>query len=324
MKIIKVTDTKRLIPIAYFDICHEDGLTRKEISEKYKKEEVTPNKSCYFLQKFFHHLKQLGIDPKTYILKHLDQEWPICPISLKEVRLGRITGEGLIIPFFSVSVTPEFSPKFKEFCERMSEERKGAGNPMFGQYSWNKGLTKDTDDRLKEMGEKRQGAKMEEESKQKMRDARKKSEVKARHTTPHSEETKEVLRQNTARLWSEGVFNRVTSIHLKMREFLETLDLTSPVEEEFLAKYYALDFAFPDVKVGIECQGTFFHIDPRKYPNGPVTATQRRNAGRDKSKRKYLESKGWTVIEIWETEINNGEFKEYLKCKLKELNLLKV
>ena len=140
----------------------------------------------------------------------------------------------------------------------------------------------------------------------------------------HSEETKQKFREITAKKWADGVFNKKTSIEVKVEDFLKGIE--SSLKEKFvfqhLAKYFTLDFAFPDVKVGIECQGTFFHIDPRVYPDGPICAVQRRNAGRDKSKRKYLTERGWTIIELWEIEINDGRFKQQLLCELQKLNLI--
>ena len=84
-----------------------------------------------------------------------------------------------------------------------------------------------------------------------------------------------------------------------------------------------MDFAFPEKKVAIECQGTYFHVDPRRYPDGPINAMQRRNFGRDKAKKKYCNLIGWEIIEVWENEINDDSFKENLKCKLLELKIIK-
>jgi G:T-mismatch repair DNA endonuclease (very short patch repair protein) len=195
---------------------------------------------------------------------------------------------------------------------------------MFGKPAWNIGLDKESDARVKAISEKRIGTKASEETKAKQRQKRAEHPLKARHTTPHSKETKEFLRENTARLWAEGVFNRVTSIHLKTREFLQSIKLSYEFKEELQVKYFALDFAFPDIKIGIECQGTYYHVDPRIYPNGPKDKIQRRNFGRDKAKRNYLAKLGWRIIEVWETEINDGSFKEYLLCKFKKIRNIKA
>ncbi len=113
-----------------------------------------------------------------------------------------------------------------------------------------------------------------------------------------------------------------TSIHLKMRSYLATLALTEAPAEEHQEVYYSIDFAFPEHKVAIECDGDYFHINPAFYPNGPKDAIQRRNEGRDKAKNTFLRNRGWTVIRVWECDINAGTFKDTLLCKLKESGLL--
>jgi len=325
MKIIENADLVRIIPIEYFNVCLLDNKTREEISKMFTKTEVTKHKSCYYLDKFNHYLKTIhNLDMKEYCKKYLENEWPRCPINNEEVGF-KLNGKGIMLSRFVSTVTKEYSPKFKEACERFSIERKGDGNPMYGKDSWNKGLTKETNEILREMGERGKGRKQSEAQKEKNRQhmLRRLANGEVLHNTPHSEETKEFLRRNTAALWARGVFNRVTSIHIKMREFLQTLDLIENPVEEYQIKYFSSDFAFPEHKIAIECQGQYYHVDPRVYPNGPKTAVQRRNFGRDKAKKKYLDMKGWIMLEAWEAEINDGSFKEDILCKLKELKLLK-
>jgi len=51
---------------------------------------------------------------------------------------------------------------------------------------------------------------------------------------------------------------------------------------------------------------------------------KKRNFGRDKAKKAYLKKLGWAIIELWETEINDGQFKEILKCELQKLKRLET
>lgn len=321
MSIIEIDDLTRFIPSDAFNICKIDGLTRQEIRKKYTRSQVTLRKSCYYLDKFAFHIKSLeGIGIKEYCIKYLNIAWPVCPINGKDVGF-KIMGRGLKISKFNATVTREYSRKFDDACNKMSRERTGDGNPMFGKKAWNKGLDI-SHPTIRLMTDKFRGKPLSEEHKSKLRQRRAENPLKARHTTPHSKKTKEKARINTARLWAEGVFNRTTSIHIKMREFLMTLPLKETVVEEFQVKYFSLDFAFPNTKVGIECQGSYYHIDPRLYPNGPINAMQRRNFGRDKAKRKFMKQNGWRIIECWETEINDGTFKKFITDKLKELNII--
>jgi hypothetical protein len=318
------SDSYQIIPKDTFNICLVDNVSLKDICKMYTKNDLKKT-SVYALDKFSHYLREKhNLSIKEYTIKYLNFAWPKCPV--KEIDVGfNITGQGLIISRFAQGgVSRELMPKLDMAYKKFSEERKGEGNPMFGRESWAKGLTKDTNESLRMRAEESRGRKTSDETKQKQRKARKNHPLKARHVAPHSLETREKLRESTARLWAEGVFNRTTSIHIKTREFLQTLELAESVQEEFQVKYFSMDFAFPLAKVAIECQGSYYHVDPRIYPNGPINAIQRRNFGRDKAKKKVCcDQQGWKIIEIWEPEINNGTFKEYLKCKLKELNLLK-
>ena len=323
MENIKTAELKYVIPISLFDICKIDGLTEKQIREKYNRRAY----GAYYIQKFEYHLKSVHkIDLKEYCKRYLGIEYPKCPITGLDVNVRLKSAKGVTFNKYhrKAKFTKENSPKFKEFCNKMSVERRGNGNPMFGAVPWNQGLGLEHPI-IRANAEKRRGSKASEETRIKMRQRRAEHPLKARHNTPHSPETVEKMRVTTAKLWASGVFNRVTSIHLKVREFLKTLNLIEPFQEEYQVKYFSMDFAFPVAKVAIEAQGTYFHIDPRIYPDGPTNAMQRRNFGRDKAKRKVCcDQQGWKIIEVWETEINDGSFKEYLLCKLKELNLLKV
>jgi G:T-mismatch repair DNA endonuclease (very short patch repair protein) len=316
---IKEAKLTHLIPIYTFDVCLLDGLHKKDIVKRYP----SRKDGAYYLNKFSRHLQEAhAMTMRQYCVQVIKYKWPVCPQSQEPVGY-KITGKGLILSKFKkgCGTSKEFSPKFKAFCDRMSRERLGDGNPMFGSPAWNKNTT----DReyLEKMRVKRLGVKMSDASREKMRNRRRDSPIKARHCVPHSPEERVRMKLRTAKLWASGVFNRETSIEKKVKEFLGSLGLT--FEQQYQVKYFCMDFAFPEKKIAIECQGTYFHIDPRIYPEGPRDAIQRRNFGRDKAKNKVCcDQQGWVIIEVWETEINDGSFKEYLRCKLQELKVLSL
>lgn len=315
------TILNNLISINNFDKCLIDGLLKSEITSRFP----SRKDGAYYLNKFQNHIRvSHNIHSlKEYCKTYLNVNWPKCPTTGKEVGYI-VSGKGLILSTFAKGgINKTNCPNFRKGCEKLSKERMGAGNPMFGAVPWNNGLTKETNESVKRVSEKRMGWNPSESTRAKFREVRRLSPLKARHTTPHSEETKNKCRKATARRWAEGAFNRVTSIEKKTQEFLASILLNSKFVFQHQIDYFTVDFAFPDKKVAIECQGSFFHVDPRLYPNGPICAIQRRNFGRDRAKRKWVVDKmGWTVIELWETEINDGSFKEYLRCELQRLGLL--
>jgi very-short-patch-repair endonuclease len=107
----------------------------------------------------------------------------------------------------------------------------------------------------------------------------------------------------------------------KVEEFLKEINLLDDFKFQEQIEYFTLDFGDKKRKIGIECQGTFFHVDPRFYPDGAIYPIQKRNLSRDTSKRNFFKKLKWTIIELWETEINNGSFKEILMSKLLELGV---
>lgn len=317
------------IPTATFDICLADGLSLKEICKLYSRSDVQPNRKnpiAYRLDKFIHHLKVVHhLTIIEYCQKYSVYDWPKCPI--RGTLVGyKVEGNGLRLSRYAKGVVDTELPANQAFYKRISEERKGEGNPMYGKESWCKGITRDMGD---ERVEKRFAALENRVWTDEQREASRKRLVEfvaehgPLHAMPHSEETKEKARRNTARLWAEGIFKRTSSIHLKMRALLQSLPLKQPFVEEYQVTWFSMDFAFPEIKLAIEVQGSYYHVDPRFYPNGPETAMQRRNWGRDVAKRKVCcEQQGWTIIEAWEPEINDGSFANDIICKLKQYGLL--
>lgn len=318
MKTIETQDLKYFIPINMFNICLIDQVKREEIIKIYPKR----TQGIYYLDKFSNYLENKhSIKFKDYCKKYLKFDWPLCPASGEETGF-RVTGKGVFISKFKRGkITKKHCPNFAKSCRELSEKRKGIGNPMFGREAWNKGLDANHP-KIAKIVEKSKGRKTSLESREKQSASAKKRLVHGHTGKKHSEETIAKLRENTAKMYRDKKYNRVTSIEIKVRDFL--IEKRINFEEQHFFKYYSLDFALINEKICIECQGQFFHCDPRFYPNGPISNVQRRNLGRDKSKRKYLESKGWKMIEIWEAEINDGQFKDILTCKLKELKVLEA
>lgn len=312
-----------LIPITMFDTCLIDGMTRADISGTYTRDEIGKPKAAYYLDKFVHHLKvRHAMDLKTYCKTHLAVSWPKCPGTGKELGY-QLGGKGVVFSrYVAGGCTKVTHAGFAASCERMSKERKGSGNPMYGRPCWNLGLTAATDPRLASMVEKRRAYRPSRESIEKGRLKKLGQPSKTKGRRIHTDERREWFRGHTARLWQRGVFNRVTSIHIKVREFLSSLPLNEAFREEMTLGPFSVDFGFVAAKVAVEADGDYYHVNPQYYPNGPENAMQRRNHGRDKAKDAYAAKCGWTVIRCWEHDINSGAFKEPLTCQLRQSGLL--
>lgn len=326
----KPRPSSQLIPTATFAVCLADNLSLDDICKRYTRSDVHPDREnpvAYRLDKLVHHLRVVHcLTLVEYCRRFGVCDWPKCPIKGTDVGY-RIDGKGVHLSTYAKGAIDTSLPERQAQYERMRHERKGAGNPMHGKRAWNEGLTTESDPRVAAAIAKATANRppLTEEQRERSRE-RMLALIAERgplHATPHSAETKELCRRNTARLWAEGVFKRTSSIHLKMRALLLSLPLLQPFVEEHQVKWFSMDFAFPAVKVAIEVQGSFYHVDPRLYPNGPETAIQRRNWGRDQAKRKVCcDHEGWIIIEAWEPEINDGSFKEDIICKLRQYGLL--
>ena len=119
----------------------------------------------------------------------------------------------------------------------------------------------------------------------------------------HSAETIEKISRSVARQISSGKINKTSRVQLR---FYDALLKNFPDEEwevEWLIDFYSIDIANPNKKICIEVDGDFWHANEErgftlKYES------QKRSLKNDKRKNCYLTDKGWRVIRIWESEIN--------------------
>ena len=85
-----------------------------------------------------------------------------------------------------------------------------------------------------------------------------------------------------------------------------------------------VDILLKPVKVIVEIQGDYFHASPKKYKETDYFKQFDCTAGdiwkRDAKKREFLQSKGYEVVWIWETEINKMSDGQILEFFIKIYN----
>ena len=79
-------------------------------------------------------------------------------------------------------------------------------------------------------------------------------------------------------------------------------------EIKFVAQYsiedkFVCDFVIPTHKIAIECDGDYWHANPKIYDSNNLNNTQKKKIQTDKFKDKYLKNKGWVVLRFFESEI---------------------
>lgn len=173
---------------------------------------------------------------------------------------------------------------------------------------WNKGLTADTDSRVKrqsitlsnrysnDLVSSFKGRHHSNESKQKLSIARKK------YLNDHPEKVPYKLNHHSKQSYPEKYF----------REVFDNDDLLKTAVSEYRVKLYSLDFAFPDIKFYIEIDGEQHYKDSRIIEH-------------DKKRNLELEKLGWKSIRIRWSEYNKKsleekqEFIKYIKASVAQL-----
>lgn len=299
-----------------WDKCEICNKTLSEIKKDYG------GGNIYFSQAFKNHIiEHHNITIEEYFEKHKKISRPICKCGECNKPV-KITIQGSLIKWREYSCG-RFNGT-KEWSIRAKTERCGIGNPMFGKRPWNKDLDI-SDERIKSISDKHRGKKISDESKQRMSESAKKRLIHGHTGRHHSEKTKNFLRENTLRLIKEGVFVQTKSKpHVALSTILDELNIK--YLEEVISGHFAFDFYLVDFNIYIEVDGDYFHSNPKFYPDGPETKTQKINYARDCSKNKYCLSNNIKLYRIWEFNIlkSREEVKNQLICILNEYKLSNI
>ena len=102
-----------------------------------------------------------------------------------------------------------------------------------------------------------------------------------------------------------GGFNTATSIHLKITDLLEQLNIRFTDEKH--CGYYNLDIYLDDYDLYIEVMGDYWHSNPLLYKFNNLNEMQRKRIITDKRKNTFMKN-NYTghVLYLWETDINNN------------------
>jgi G:T-mismatch repair DNA endonuclease (very short patch repair protein) len=171
----------------------------------------------------------------------------------------------------------------------------GRVNPSFIEPVWNKGLTKETDERVKKSAEK--GAKTHSANWKNLDD-----EAKAR-------KMQQLL---------EGMrCKKETFIESRMKSFL--LDNGIDFIPQYVFNTFLLDFYLPDYNVAVECLGDYWHGNYKFYNRKSLDIIQKENIKRDIIKKRLLKKEKVYYFFIWEDDIRN-KFEQTSELILGRLN----
>lgn len=132
----------------------------------------------------------------------------------------------------------------------------------------------------------------------------------------YSEETIERMREAALRNLLEGK-HRKTSIEKITENILKELGVN--YKYSFILGNRQFDFVLPDYNVLIECDGDFWHCNPRIYskPN----EFQRKRMLIDLEKNKLASANGYFLLRFWETDIkeHTDDVKEEIERILRDI-----
>lgn len=132
---------------------------------------------------------------------------------------------------------------------------------------------------------------------------RKQMSKQAKQLWAEHPEWRERQRQITLGHHAAGIYPKArTKIELTVMSMLQEAQLSFLYQHK-LAEFICVDFFLPTHKLVIECFGTYWHCDPRVYPNGPQTKAQRKNSGTDRWREKKIAEMGYQLLILWEKDI---------------------
>ena len=187
---------------------------------------------------------------------------------------------------------------------------------------WNKGLTKEDDERL-DYGDKISSNLERNKKISEYRKGRKRPQHvldsldKGMREYWSKEENREKQRKKRVKYLKDYQYNNKTILESRFGDLLESIGV------DFIFQYticgFNFDYYLPKYDLVIEVDGDFYHCNPIKYPNGPIYETQKTTIKNDDKKNKICESSnGLTLLRFWETDINDkpewviGELKRHL------------
>lgn len=135
---------------------------------------------------------------------------------------------------------------------------------------------------------------------QKIKDANKKQ-----FDNPENREKHAIL---TAKQIAKGKTGKKNnSLELALKSIL-----TENFDFDFVHQYridrYVFDFYIPSANLLIEADGTFWHSDPRFYPDPEkLSFTQKKNKINDEKKTNHAILKGYKLLRVWEEDVINSK-----------------
>jgi len=178
--------------------------------------------------------------------------------------------------------------KPKSDSSRMGRyDKTGKNNPMFGKHHSDK-------------------TKLEQSKRMKENNPLHDPVIRLRHKqSMNTEERKMASKMANFNFLKSGRSKKSgTSIELTMKSLLDDLSIT--YEHQSIFKYYNFDFYLPKYDIYLECDGDYWHANPKFYGDKKLNETQKNNAWRGKAKDTFMKNQGKILLRFWEYDLKNN------------------
>lgn len=195
--------------------------------------------------------------------------------------------------------------------KKISEDRKGKNNPIHKVLSdprrmakWGRNISKSLKGKHRGPLEQRFGKKRADKIKKILSNAAKKRTIHGHTGKKHTPAAKRKMSISISKALKAGKMQKAFTMPMKFFHIiLRGLKINELFVREYILGRYSIDFCAPTLKLAIEVDGDFWHSNPLKFPDGPIYDSQKANLINDKKKEKYLKKKGWHLLRFWENDI---------------------
>ena len=111
---------------------------------------------------------------------------------------------------------------------------------------------------------------------------------------------------------SKAFENGKSKIEDKAADYIKSK--ISKIERSYPISNMFVDIYVPEKNLVVECLGDYWHMTPQKYSPDDYNKSTKRTAkeqwDKDRRRKLFMESKGYRVVELWESEINRGDYQK--------------
>lgn len=275
--------------------------------------------NCYLSKAMEKHILSHSVTLEHYFEDILKLKRPLCKCGICCKKCNISLRKNDISGFFWNDYQCGRNDGLKKWSEQAKVSRLGKNNPMFGKKPWNLNMNKGNSDYGKKQSLQKLGKKTSNEAKEKQSKSAKKRLIHGHKGHKHSEHSKRLMSIGTLNGIKNGRFKHTkTKPHIKMCDILKKNNVQ--FEEEKIVDCWVFDLYIKKSDIFIEVDGDYFHSNPKIYPNGPKTKTQKINFYRDSKKNQFCIDNKMKLLRFWESDIlNNIELIEKeIVCKLNQ------